>query len=120
MKTLNRLSRASEQVTNRRVVQDYFIAGIDAGEIWRGWLFEDYRAQFQELFGPRLHTVMDSARRRLDVWHVDQPDWPVPFWIISHRDRGTSYEVLATATDEQCLALVKKLAEVLNGNGTRM
>lgn len=115
-----KLSSASEQITNRRAVMDYFVEGVDKGELWRGWLFNDYRAEFRELFGPRLHTIMDSSRRRLDVWYVDRPDWIIPFWITSHGERGTSYEVLPSATDEECVALVRKLAEVLNGNGTRI
>jgi len=119
-KIANRLSGDSDKVNNRWAVQDYFVAGIDKGELWRNWIFNDYRKEFRELFGPRLHTFMDSACRRLDVWYVDQPDWPVPFWITSHGERGTDYEVLPSATDDQCIALVKKLAEVLNGNGTRM
>ncbi len=98
---------------NRRVVRDYFISAIDAKEIWKTDLFDDYIDLFNKLFGPRLHTVLDSSRRRISVWYVDQPDWPCPFWITSHRHRGTDYEIARTTTDEQCLALVKKLGEVL-------
>lgn len=50
----------------------------------------DNRAFFKEKFGRQDFCTSDSANRRLYVWKVDCEG--VTLWLLTARERGTSYE----------------------------
>ena len=96
---------AAERIENRSAVR----AVLDVPSIMT--LFGVDPDTLFDLFGKHNETITDSENRRLKVWYVVLT---IPVWIISHKGRGTTYEVSPTSTDQECVAMVKEILAALS------
>lgn len=77
--------------------------------------------------GERSGMILDSARRRLSVWAQtyylcddDHDEYPVRIWIITHKDRGASFQVEPGTSAGQAirlLAMIKMIISTLDPTG---
>lgn len=60
-------------------------------------LFADNREKFKDSLGKQHFCTEDSSRRRLYVWKVELNNGNL--WLLTARERGTSYEVDNTTVE---------------------
>jgi len=72
----------------------------------------DNREFLKNKLGKQDFCTSDSANRRLYVWKMDADG--VPFWILTARERGTTYEFETTSglLNRDADKVIKKIIEL--------